>query len=134
MIIFKANPSKPGQASGHTNTVAYEIHHSKPDKWDNKYPDKDDVYITVSKTASSSGDLTVDYLHKVFFPAVRAVNGVLDKPAGLVLDAFREHFDKKVKAVTEPIQELLWLLMDGGITPVAQPLDVLINKVFKGFY
>ena len=23
--------------------------------------------------------------------------------------------------------------MDGGITPKAQPLDVLINKVFKGF-
>ena len=31
--------------------------------------------------------------------------------------------------------ELLdWLLMDGGITPKAQPLDVLINKVFKGFF
>ena len=24
--------------------------------------------------------------------------------------------------------------MDGGITPKAQPLDVLINKVFKGFF
>ena len=62
------------------------------------------------------------------------MNEVLDKPAGLVLDAFRGHFDKKVKAVTEIIEELSWLLMDGGITPVAQPLDVLINKVFKGFF
>ena len=25
-------------------------------------------------------------------------------------------------------------MMDGGITPKAQPLDVLINKVFKGFF
>ena len=24
--------------------------------------------------------------------------------------------------------------MDGGITPKAQPLDILINKVFKGFF
>ena len=25
-------------------------------------------------------------------------------------------------------------MMDGGITPKAQPLDVIINKVFKGFF
>ena len=25
-------------------------------------------------------------------------------------------------------------MVDGGITPKAQPLDVLINKVFKGFF
>ena len=25
-------------------------------------------------------------------------------------------------------------MMDGGITPKAQPLDVLINKFFKGFF
>ena len=25
-------------------------------------------------------------------------------------------------------------MMDGGITPKSQPLDVLINKVFKGFF
>ena len=25
-------------------------------------------------------------------------------------------------------------MMDGGITPKAQPLDVLIKKVFKGFF
>ena len=25
-------------------------------------------------------------------------------------------------------------MMDGGITPKAQPLDVLINKIFKGFF
>ena len=70
MIIFKATPAKPGQACGHKNTVTYEIHHNKPDKWGNTHPDKEDAYITVSKTASSSGDLTVDYLNKVFFPAV----------------------------------------------------------------
>ena len=25
-------------------------------------------------------------------------------------------------------------MMDGGITPKPQPLDILINKVFKGFF
>ena len=25
-------------------------------------------------------------------------------------------------------------MMDGGITPKSQPLDILINKVFKGFF
>ena len=39
-----------------------------------------------------------------------------------------------MKDVTEPMEKLDWLLMDGGITPNAQPLDLLINKVFKGFY
>ena len=29
---------------------------------------------------------------------------------------------------------LKWLMMDGGITSKAQPLNVLINKVFKGLF
>ena len=29
---------------------------------------------------------------------------------------------------------LKWLMMDGGITPKTHPLDVLINKVFKGLF
>ena len=51
-----------------------------------------------------------------------------------MLDSFRGHTDQKVKAVTLPMEELHWLVMDGGITPKAQPLDVLINKIFKGFF
>jgi hypothetical protein len=34
----------------------------------------------------------------------------------------------------EPMENLDWLLMDGGITPKAPPVDVLINKLFKGFF
>ena len=58
----------------------------------------------------------------------------LKEPAGLVLDAFRGHFDKKVKAHNANHPLLKWLIMDVGITPKAQPLDILINKVFKGFF
>ena len=98
------------------------------------YPDRSKIYITTSKSGSSSGDLTLDYLEKVFFPEVGAVNGNLVDESGLVLDAFARHFDNKVKAVTEPNNKLSWVMMDGGITPKAQPLDVLVNKFWKGFY
>ena len=59
-------------------------------------------------------------------------DGVPDQPTGLLLDAYISHFDKRVKAVTEPMKKLYWLLMDGGTTPKGQPLDVLINKVLRG--
>ena len=50
-----------------------------------------------------------------------------------MLDAFLGHFDKKVEAYNANHPLLKWLMMDGGITPKAQPLDVIINKSFKGF-
>ena len=61
-------------------------------------------------------------------------DGTLKDPVRLVLDAFRGHFDKKVKAHNANHPLLKWLMMDGGITPNAQPLDILINKFFKGFF
>ena len=60
--------------------------------------------------------------------------GTLTEPVGLVLDAFRGYFDKKFKDHNANHPLLKWLRMDGGITPKDQPLDVLINKVFKGFF
>ena len=51
-----------------------------------------------------------------------------------MLDAFKGSFDKKVKAHNANHTLLKCLMMDGGITPKAQPLDVLIKKVFKGFF
>ena len=55
-------------------------------------------------------------------------DGTLKESVGLVLDAFRDHFDKKVKARNTNHPFLKWLMMDGGITPKAQPIDVLMNK------
>ena len=51
-----------------------------------------------------------------------------------MLDAFRGHFDKKVKAHNANHPLLKWIMMDGGITPKSQPLDVTINKIFKGLF
>ena len=59
--------------------------------WNNKYPDKSLCYVTVSNTANSIDNLTLDYLKKVHFPAVGAVDGVLD--GGLLLDASRGHYE-----------------------------------------
>ena len=59
-------------------------------------------------------------------------DGTLKEPVGLVIDAFRGHFDKKVKAHNANHALLKWLMMDGGITTKTQPLDVLINKCFQG--
>ena len=58
----------------------------------------------------------------------------LKDPGKLMLDAFRGHFDKKVKAHNANHPLIKWLTMDGGITPKAQPLDLLIKKYFKGFF
>ena len=128
-IIFKAAPAPKGKLLGNTNTFTWEILHIKMDKWGNLYPDRSKLYITTSKSGSSSGDLTLDYLEKVFFPEVGAVNGNLVDESRLVLDAFAGNFDNKFKAVTEPNDKLSWLMMDGGITPKSQSLDVLISKV-----
>ena len=64
------------------------------------------------------------------------MNDNLVDESGLVLDAFAGNFDNKVKAITGPNDKLSWIMMDGGITPTpkAQPLNVLIKKVWKGFY
>ena len=93
----------------------------------------EECYITVSPTSNSSGDHTLEYLKKVFFPEVGVEDGTLKDPVGLVLDAFQGRFDKKFKAHNANHPLLKWLMVDGGITPKALPLDVLINKVFKGF-
>ena len=48
----------------------------------------EEFYITVSPTAKSIGDHTLEYLKKVFFPEVGVEDGTLKEPIGLVLDSF----------------------------------------------
>ena len=78
--------------------------------------------------------MTVDYLKNVFFPEVGAVEGELDEEAGLLCDCFSGHFAWPVKEFTAKHESLKWLMMDGGITPKSQPLDVLVNKIMKGYF
>ena len=69
-----------------------------------------------------------------FFPEVGVEDGTLKEPVVLVLDAFQDHFYNKVKAHNSNHPLLKWVMMGGGITPKAQRLEVLLNKVFKGFF
>ena len=78
--------------------MTYELHHNLKDKWVNEYPLTEEFYITASPNAKYNGDHTLEYLKKVFFPEVGVEDCTLKGPVGLVLDAFRGHFDKKVKA------------------------------------
>ena len=134
MIIFKAIRAPKGKKHGRRGSVTHEIHDGLPDRWDNTYPAKEDCYITVSPSASSSGELTLEYLDEVYNEEVNAVGGKHVEPSGLLLDAFRGHYSKEVKARNATDPNLHWLMMDGGITPKCQPLDVLINRVFKGYF
>ena len=69
-------------------------------------------------------------INAVCLPEVGAEESKLLNSSGLVSDAFCEHFDNTVKVVTEPMDTLDCLLMDGCIVLKAQSLDVLIDKVF----
>ena len=72
-------------------------------------------------------------LENVFFPEVEAADGELQDPAGILCDAFSGHFAQEVKDFTSHHDMLKWLMIDGGITPKSQPLELLVNKVCKGF-
>ena len=85
MIIFKAKPAPPGKNCGHKGTVTYAIYWNKEDLWGNKFPDPNDCYITVSATANSNGDLTIDYLNKVFSPRLELLMVNFKNQLGLSL-------------------------------------------------
>ena len=51
------------------------------------------------------------------------------------MDDFRGHSDRKVKERTLQLKGTFkWEIIAGGITPKAQPLDVMIKKIWKGFF
>ncbi len=88
----------------------------------------------VSPSASSSGPLTLDLLNQICFPEVGDENGKLTQSCGLLLGVFSGHHDQMFKDFTALHYLLKWLIMDGGLTPKCQPLDAMINKIWKGFF
>ena len=134
MIIFKA-AAPPKDRPPRRNTVAHEIQHRLPDTEGNHYPPENECFLHCTPTANSNGEATLLYYNEVFLREVDAEeDGTLKRPACLLLDDFRGHSDKRVKEVTKNVVDLHWEIMAGGITPKAQPLDVLVNKVFKGHF
>ena len=97
MIIFKGVPARPGKKCGRRNSITYKLLNNLPDKWGNKYPNVDECYVTVSKTANSNDLLTVDYLKEVFILEEGVVAGELGNASRLLLDAFSGHHKQVVK-------------------------------------
>ena len=139
LLFALAAPVKlPGRKCGGINTVTYEIMNRLPDKRGQQYPTRDKCYITVSESANSNADLTILYEKKVMFPTL----GITDidnfnHRVGALCDDFKGHSSKECKAFnlgTDEIKKnLKWMIMKGGLTPVGQPLDKVVNKVFKAF-
>ena len=60
------------------------------------------------------------------------VSYVQGKPALLCLDTFSGHLTEEVKKAFQKCRTKL-LLIPGGCTSILQPLDISINKPFKGY-
>ena len=93
--------------------------------------------MAISETANSSGELTVQILNEVILPGIGVVDedGNDNGNAGaIVVDDFRGHGRDVVKARVAELPRLSFNIMAGGITPVAQALDILVNKPFKAKY
>ena len=56
----------------------------------------------------------------------------LKKPSLLVCDQFKAHVTESTKSLATKLKTLL-AVIPGGLTSQLQPLDVSVNKPFKGF-
>jgi len=56
----------------------------------------------------------------------------LKKPSLLVCDQFKAHVTESTKSLATKLKTLL-AAIPGGLTSQLQPLDVSVNKPFKGF-
>ena len=62
-------------------------------------------------------------------------SGTCDNKTGLLWDDFKSHSCKEVKDFCLSHDEFLGVdIIPGGLTPEAQPLDKVVNKVFKGYF
>ena len=107
----------------------------KPDVNGNPYPTREECYIIVSKTANSNEHLTNLILKKVILPGMgMEKDGTSEQQIGLLWDEFRGHSSKVVKEFCTSLPCFTPNIIHGGLTPVAQPLDKVINKVFKAYF
>ena len=130
-IIFKAACPPPCKQYGNKNSVTYEIHHTLPDHWGNHYPPGNDCYITVSPSAKSNGELSAEILRNCWMDELGIdKNGRSYHISCMPVDDYKGHSEHSFKQLTLSMSNVLkFEIMAGGITPKAQPLDVLINKV-----
>ena len=142
-IIFKAKPPN-GVREFQSNTVSYELKHRLPDSSGNEYPPEEKVYLTCNDTVNSNGEFTKMILEQVIFPELSVFEG---KRSAILVDDFRGHSHSVVKEYVKQFKSgdehdddearydiVDFHIMAGGITPKAQPIDMILGKVFKGAY
>ena len=61
-------------------------------------------------------------------------DGTSKQQIGVLWDEFRGHTSKVAKYYCTSLPFLKPEIIPGGLTPVAQPLDKFINKVFKAYF
>jgi len=109
--------------------------YGKLDKEGDPYPIREQCSITVTKTANSNQEWTNLILKRVILPGMRVEeDGTSPEKTGLLWDEFRRHSAAIVKDFCNSRPFFFPEIIPGGLTPVAQPLDKAINKVFKAHF
>jgi len=139
LVIFKASGYHwlpPHARPGHeprTRTVRvkpgmvwHEIKERLPDDLGNTYPPRGRAVIITSPTATSNEICVKHFLHTIWQYRKGAS---ADQPRSiLVWDSFTAHQTDSLPVILERMRTIPHKI-EGGLTPVLQPLDAVINKV-----
>lgn len=105
-------------------TIWYEICRRLPDARGVMYPPRSKVHIITSPSATSCERCTKYFLNTIW----KYRRGGQQTPALLVWDSFTAHGTKAVKELVQSMNTQTHVI-DGGLTPVLQPMDRVINRV-----
>ncbi|CAN0232833.1 unnamed protein product, partial [Pylaiella littoralis] len=95
-----------------------------------KKPGKNSISLEVQKSSWCDGVQSNEWVAQDFMR--RPGSTPRDqRPSVLVLDDFRCHREEKFQQKLKDLANTLVVMLDGGLTPVCQPLDRNINKEFK---
>ena len=87
------------------------------------------IYVHVLSKGWMDGEGMKLWLEKVWS---KHPGGLLKKPSLLVCDQFKAHVTESTKRLATKLKTHLAVIA-GGLTSQLQPLDVSVNKLFKGF-
>ena len=129
-MIWKVKPQKQGPP--YKKNIIWEIHNNAPDKYCNIYHSREKIYILVSDSENSKWEFTIDIVEKVIAPAIEAK--YTSCQSARLCDNFKGNRKKEANEnILNKYPTTDFFIMAGGITPKAQPLKKIINKIWKFF-
>lgn len=133
LIIFKGSGyhwcTPPRNTNPQKGTIWNEIFRRLPDAEGVHYPSKRAALIITSPSAMSCEKCTNYFINFIW----RWRKGANRPPSILVWDSFSAHGTDSVKQNVETTNTQTHVI-DGGLTPVLQPMDKLINKASNPLY